>query len=545
MNTASDRPRVVGDVSTIAAPRVVLRPFVKGDLDGFFALALDNLINLLLIAGFCLGVLKFSPAIFYGHVLPAAAVSLVVGNVFYARQARALARRENRSDVCALPYGLSLFTVLAFSLLVMLPAQSAALARGLTKPEADLEAWRAGIAACLASGLIELVGGLWVDRVRRHIPRAALLATPAMVGLLFISGDFFFRCVAFPDIGFVTLGLVCAIYYGRLKLKGGVPTSLVVLALGTAMAWLWHRGGPGALVPVGTLASDQVGLRLPVPVIGDLLASLPLIVPYLPVTIPMGLLGLVGSLQCLESAEAAGDRFAGRPALVMNGLGTIAAACCGSPYPTTLYYGHPGWKAIGARSGYSTLNAVFFTAVLLTGTFSYIAYAVPVEAGMAILVWIGATMFMQAFSAVPQKHYPAVAIGMLPPVAGFAALIFRHALAGAGVAFSPELIAKISAARGYAVAGVFAGDSGYIFMSILWSGAVVAMVERKFRIAALWMVGAAGFSALGFMHATKVTPFDVIGAVEPAWRWVGAYLATAALLAAVPWIARETDEALL
>lgn len=516
--------------------------FVKGDLDGFFALALDNLINLLLIASFCLGVLQFAPEVFYGHVLPAVAVSLVVGNLFYARQARALGRRENRTDVCALPYGLSLFTVLAFSLLVMLPAQQAALARGLAKPEADLEAWRAGIAACFASGLIELFGGLWVDRMRKHIPRAALLATPAMVGLLFISGDFFFRCVAYPDIGFVTLGLVCAVYYGRMKLKGGLPASLVVVAAGTAMAWLWHRGGPQALVPVGTLASDQVGLRLPIPVLGDLVAALPLIVPYLPVTIPMGLLGLVGSLQCLESAEAAGDKFAGRPALVMNGVGTLAAACFGSPYPTTLYFGHPGWKAIGARAGYSTLNAVFFTAVLLTGTFSYVAYAVPVEAGMAILVWIGATMFMQAFSAVPAKHYPAVAIGMLPPVAGFAALMFRHGIAGAGVPFSPELLAKIEATRGYAIEGVFAADAGYIFMSILWSGAVVAIVERKFRAAALWMLGAAAFSALGFMHATRVTPFDVIGAVEPAWRWVWAYVGTAALLVAIPWIARETDE---
>lgn len=519
-----------------------MKRFVKGDLDGFFALALDNLINLLLIATFCLGVLKFSPDVFYGHVLPAAAVSLVVGNLFYARQAHALARRENRTDVCALPYGLSLFTVLAYSLLVMLPAQQAALARGLDKPAADLEAWRAGIAACLASGVIELLGGLFVDKARRYIPRAALLATPAMVGLLFISGDFFFRCVAYPDIGFITLGLVCAVYYGKMKLRGGIPASLLVVVIGTAMAWLWHRGGEQPLVPVGVLASDQVGLRLPVPVIGDLLASLPLIVPYLPVSIPMGLLGLVGSLQCLESAEAAGDKFAGRPALVMNGLGTLAAAAFGSPYPTTLYFGHPGWKAIGARAGYSTLNAVFFTVVLLTGTFSYVAYAVPVEAGMAILVWIGATMYMQAFSAVPQKHYPAVAIGMLPPVAAFAALVFRHGIAGSGASFSPELLHKITETRGYAVEGVFAGDAGYIFMSILWSGAVVAIVERQFRRAALWMLGAAAFSALGFMHATKITPFDVIGSVEPAWRWVWAYVATAGLLAVMPWIARETDD---
>lgn len=519
-----------------------MKPFVKGDLDGFFALGLDNLINLLLISSFCLGVLQFSPDVFYGHILPATAVALVIGNAFYARQALALARRENRTDVCALPYGLNLFTVLAFSLLVMLPAQQAALARGLDKPAADLEAWRAGIAACLGSGVIEVVGGLWADQVRRFVPRAALLATPAMVGLLFISGDFFFKCVAYPDIGFVTLGLVCAIYYGRMKLRGNLPTALVIVVLGTALAWLLHRDGPDALVPVGTLASDQVGLRLPIPVLGDLWHALPYLVPYLPVIIPMGLLNLVGSLQCLESAEAAGDRFAGRPALLMNGLGTLGAALCGSPYPTTLYYGHPGWKAIGARAGYSTLNAVFFTVILLTGTLSYVVYAVPVEAGMAILVWIGASIFIQAFAATPAAHYPAVAIGMLPPVAGFAALVVRHALSGAGIQFSPELLAKIGETRNYAIGGVFAGDSGYIFMSILWAGAVVEMIERRFHRAAAWLLVAALASALGFMHATTITPFDVIGSVQPAWKWAGAYVAMAALLLVLPWIARPTEE---
>ena len=41
--------------------------------------------------------------------------------------------------------------------------------------------------------------------------------------------------------------------------------------------------------------------------------------------------------------------------------GSIAAAAFGSCFPTTIYIGHPGWKAMGARTGYSILNAVFFT----------------------------------------------------------------------------------------------------------------------------------------------------------------------------------------
>src|SRR5438309_8421676 len=79
------------------------RWFVRGDLDGFFGLALDNLVQLLLIDGLCRFVLGFPPDLLYGKVLPGAAVSLLVGNLFYAWQAKQLAKRTGRSDVCALP----------------------------------------------------------------------------------------------------------------------------------------------------------------------------------------------------------------------------------------------------------------------------------------------------------------------------------------------------------------------------------------------------------------------------------------------------------
>src|SRR4051794_5543318 len=99
--------------------------FVRGDIDGFFGLALDNLVQLLLIDGLCRGVLGFSEALLYGRVLPGVAVSLIVGNVFYARQAMALARRTGR-PACALPYGINTVSLFAHVFLVMLPAKLAA-----------------------------------------------------------------------------------------------------------------------------------------------------------------------------------------------------------------------------------------------------------------------------------------------------------------------------------------------------------------------------------------------------------------------------------
>ena len=137
-----------------------MRWLVRGDLDGFFGLALDNLVQLLLVEALCRTVLGFPPELVNGRVLPGAAVSILVGNLFYAWQAMQLARRTGRTDVCALPYGINTVSLFAHVFLVMLPAKLAAQAAGAADP--SRVAWGAGLLACLASGLMELP---W--RVRR------------------------------------------------------------------------------------------------------------------------------------------------------------------------------------------------------------------------------------------------------------------------------------------------------------------------------------------------------------------------------------------
>ncbi|MDX8411161.1 MAG: hypothetical protein R8K46_04700 [Mariprofundaceae bacterium] len=66
----------------------------RGDLDGFFGLFVDNLIQLILIVVMCTYVLGMPGDLVYGRILPGVAVSLLVGNIFYAMQARALMRRS-------------------------------------------------------------------------------------------------------------------------------------------------------------------------------------------------------------------------------------------------------------------------------------------------------------------------------------------------------------------------------------------------------------------------------------------------------------------
>lgn len=507
--------------------RAGMRWFVRGDIDGFFGLAVDNLVQLLLIDTLCRHVLGFSDELLHGQVLPGAAVSLLIGNLYYAWQAREVARKTGRDDLCALPYGINTVSVFAHVFLVMLPAKLAATAAGAADPVRI--AWQAGLVACLGSGLIELVGSFVAERLRRATPRAALLSTLAGVALGFISIGFLFRSFARPMVGLTTLAVLLLVYFGRVRFRGGVPGGLVAVALGTLFAWLT------GIAPVGDMPSGGQGLQLPVPVLGELFAALrgDMLWTYLAVIVPMGIFSVVGSLQNIEAAEAAGDAYPTRPSLVVNGLGTLAAAAFGSCFPTTIYIGHPGWKAMGARAGYSILNGVFVTVVCLTGTLAYIAWAVPIEAGMAIILWIGVVIAAQAFQATPREHAPAVVIGMLPGVAAWGALMAKAGLRAGGATMSPALIPAFQQADVW-IDGAFALEQGFIFTAMLLSAATVAVIQRDFIRAALWCFAASVLSLLGLMHSYQWTPGDTALSLEPAWAHASGYMLMAMVFLLAP-----------
>jgi AGZA family xanthine/uracil permease-like MFS transporter len=515
--------------------------FQAGDLDGFFGLAIDNLIQFLLILGLCTGVLGFPMSLLLHTILPAAALSIVIGNLFYAWQAQRLSARTGRSDVTALPYGINTVSLFAFVMLVMLPVKLAALADGMSDADAARVAWQIGIAACLVSALIELAGALVADQIRRYTPRAALLSTLAGIAISFIAMDFAIKTFAAPLVAILPLGVILVTYFSGTHLPLRVPGGAWALLLGTAAAWLlWALGDP---TPVSTHriadAAATVGFYYPVPLVSDLVAGLrhPLFAQYLiPVILPMGLFNILGSLQNIESAEAAGDSYATMPSLAVNGIGSIAAALFGSCFPTTIYIGHPGWKALGARSGYSVLNGVFFALLAIFGLTFLINTFVPMEAGMAIVLWIGIIITAQAFQATPSAHAPAVAFGLFPAIAGWGALVLTQTLGAAGNALhDPGLAARVLAdpsafaMAGLDLHGLVALSQGFMLTCMIWSAISAHLIDRRFRVAAVWAVIGAVTAFFGFVHAGSLTPaggmYDIGWA--SGWRWSIGYVACA------------------
>lgn len=527
------------DQDPVWISRREMRWLERGDIDGFFGLALDNLVQLILIVTLCQGVLGFSPALVYGTILPGVAVSLILGNIFYAWQAKRLARQTGRTDVCALPYGINTVSLFAHVFLIMLPALLAARQRGLDEQAAMTFAWQIGLLACLGSGLIELGGSLVAERIRRASPRAALLSTLAGIALGFISFTFLFRTFAAPVVGLATLGIVLMTYFGRVEFRGRIPGGLVAVAVGTALGWT-----TGLVDLSNAPASETLGLNLPGPVLGNLLASLTLdqVLLYVSIILPMGLFNVLGSLQNIESAEAAGDRYPTGPSLAVNGIGTLAAALFGSCFPTTIYIGHPGWKAMGARAGYSILNGVFCTLICITGTLAWITWAIPLEAGMAIVLWIGIVMTAQAFEATPRRHAPAVVLGLLPGLGAWGALMVKDGLRVGGAPFSPDVVEKFRASGTY-VDGVFALEQGFIFTAMILSAVTVHLIDRKFVTAGLWCLLAAVLSLMGLMHSYRFTGADTVGAFgQAATAWALGYVTMAAIFLSARWLVLPAAE---
>ncbi len=504
--------------------------FVRKDLDGFFGLMIDNLIQLILIVSLCRGLIRLPDEYIFGKILPGAAISILFGNFFYAWQARRLARESGREDVTALPYGINTVSLFAFVFFIMLPI--------VQETKDPVWAWKVGLVACFLNGVIEIAAAFIAERVRQVTPRAALLSALAGIAITFISMDFTFKIFAQPLVALVPMALIFVAYFSHQRLPLGLPGGMVAVVIGTILGWtLGKMNGPISL---------NVSLELPAFTGGSLWEALtqPAFLNYFSVIFPMGIFNVVGSLQNIESAEAAGDRFRTFPSLMANGIGSIVAALFGSVFPTTIYIGHPGWKQLGARSGYSALNGVFIAFLCFTGTIQAVLGFIPLEAGIGILLYIGIVIVAQAFQETPKKHAPAVALGIVPALAGWGLLLVETGLRVAGKSLFQVGLARFDQ-ESLAIHGMISLERGFIFTSMILSAIGVALIERRFARAAAWSLAAALLSAFGIIHAYELTPSGLVSRFGflAAPDFLIAYLLLAALFYAFAFAARDDRDA--
>ena len=475
--------------------------FHRNDLNGFWALFADNLANMIIVSAVCSFVLKIPAEIVFGRILPGLGVALIVGLGIYAWMARRLAAAEGRDDVTALPYGISTPILFVYLFLIMKPVAETAIAGGMSEAEAGIMAWRVGLAAAFLGGVLEMAGSVVGPWLKRHLPRAGMLGTLAGIALVWIATVPLAEVFEHPMVGFASLTVVFVGLVALYRLPLGIPAGLAAIAVGTAVAFVTGDA---------TWSTEGVGLYLPIPVLGDLLAGLQALFqnPWvLAIVVPAEIYNFIETMNNVESAEAAGDRYPVRTCQIVDGAGTMIGALFGSAFPTTVYIGHPGYKRLEARAGYALgVGLVFFLGSLF-GLVAFLHHLIPVAAVAPILVFIGVVITGQAFSATPPKHAMAVAVAMIPHVSNVVVtkwMSLAKVLDGSPVALFADGTVQAMKIQGAHVLGQSALANGSIVIGLLW-GSLVAFLLDGQPLRAVWIaIAAAALTLFGVIHGTQL-----------------------------------------
>src|SRR5512138_2878557 len=265
--------------------------WTSGDWNAFFGFGTNILVNMLVLTGLLRFVLKMPDSLVFGRILPALGLMMCLSTVYYAWLAYRLAQKTGRSDVCALPSGVSVPHMFIVTFVIMLP---------ITLKTGDpLKGWSAGLVWVFFQSFILMIGGFIAPHIRRITPRAALLGTMAGVSVTFISMRPALEMYMTPQIGLVCFAIILASWFGGVKYPKGIPAGLVAIAAGMLIAWGSNIFGLGlggvSLAGVGA-AFANFGFSVPLPAFGAVFSGFEFLGIILVTAIPFGIYDLVEAM---------------------------------------------------------------------------------------------------------------------------------------------------------------------------------------------------------------------------------------------------------
>lgn len=466
--------------------------WVPGDWNAFFGLGSNVLLNVLVLSSLMLFVIKLDPStIVYGRILPALAIALPLGNIWYAFLAYRLSQKEGRDSVAAMPYGPSVPHYFFVTFVIMLPV--------VLKTGDLTQAYEAGLAWAFFIGVVVIIGAFVGPTIRKYTPRAAMLGTLAGISIAFISMAAGFRMFEAAWIALATFAIILLSWTAGVRLPFGIPGGLAAILVGTAMGWVsYFVFGWTGLDPANIDASfKQFGIHIPQ--FGtEVLSGLTNVAPLIATAIPLGVYNFTEGMNNVESAAAGGDNYSLRSILLADGIGAVVGSFLGSPFPPAVYIGHPGWKAVGGRIGYSLATGVVIAVICLTGSVGFFLAVIPNAALFPILLFIGLVIGAQAFQTSVARHAPAIVLALVPNIAQWAQTYVDNSLAAAGT--SADKILPALNGNGVLYQGMSVLGSGAVLAGLMLGAIAVFVIDKQYNRAIVYCLFAAALAAVGLIN---------------------------------------------
>mmetsp|Transcript_68313 Transcript_68313/g.193531 ORF Transcript_68313/g.193531 Transcript_68313/m.193531 type:complete len:582 (+) Transcript_68313:67-1812(+) len=489
---------------------------VRGDSSAFVALFMDNLATQLSLAGMAMGFgmpASFVWEKFFGGV----GLSIFLGNLYYTLQASKVAMRSGNMDTCAQPYGINTPGAIAKTFGILLPVF-------LATQNAET-AWKTACAANFFGGLFEFLGAFMAPFIAKNIPQPAFLVPIGGVGITWLGlnplvsmlGSHFAHN---PIVGFIPFVLIWVGYFAtpaRGLFGPYVPTTLVAVIVGIFLNLFAQTADFDHYKQVVDRSTDHLkwnGMGFP-----GFSEAKTAWEEYGNLALGLAFTNFIGTYACNISARKGGDLFPVMESMMVDGVGSMVGALCGSPYGTTVYIGHVAYKKMGATRGYSLLNGVLWLIFGLFGFHALLDAIVPHEIVAGVLIVIGFSMAAQVVAVSPERWYPAVLVGL--------AICFSDFIIG-GMGSSNKDIPLLG--------------NGYVWVSLFYALFLMMLTDRWFLAAALTFLTMVGATFIGLIHASKMnvkynSQGTIIGSEAmfgarsgmPGWKFILMYVLSAAL----------------
>jgi AGZA family xanthine/uracil permease-like MFS transporter len=351
-----------------------------------------------------------------------------------------------------------------------------------------------------------MIGAFIAPIIRKITPRAALLGTLAGVSIAFISMRPAMEMFMTPAIAIVCFAIILVSWFGGVRYYRGIPAGLVAIVAGTVIAWSSTALGLGigGMTAEGLSASvANFGFSFPVPAIGHVFSGFEFLGVILVTAIPFGIYDLVEAMDNVESAAVAGDSFPTTRVLTADGVVSLIGCMMGNPFINAVYIGHPGWKAMGGRIGYSAATGLTVILLAWFGVIALMVSLIPVVAISPILLYIGMLIGAQAFQETPKSHAPAIVLALTPHLAAWGKLQIDNALGAAGTSAAAVGLDKLGQV-GVLYHGLEVMGGGAILGGLVLGAIAVMVIERELVKAAAFALAGAVLTFFGFMHGEAI-----------------------------------------
>lgn len=157
---------------------------------------------------------------------------------------------------------------------------------------------------------------------------------------------------------------------------------------------------------------------------------------------------------------------------------------------------------MGSRAGYTLMTGIFIGLGGILGYVSFFVELIPRAVLAPILIFVALEIIVQAFLACPARHAPAVAFAFFPVIARLLSIRLGN----------PDIVPADNLQRLLQVPGkalpetlvTFALGNGFILTAMLWGGFMAKLIDRRFKVATVFLVIMAVLTFFGAIHSASV-----------------------------------------